>query len=251
MFFFAYSDFYFILCVSLFLQRNCLFTDFSGMDTLSYAIAIEEISRGCASTGIIMSVNNSLYCTPIEKYGTDDQKEKFLTPCATGVKLGCFMLSEPGNGSDASAASTTATFTETETGMGIDITATSSSGDDEYWVLNGSKAWITNAHDADLGIVFATTNKSLKHKGISCFIVDMKHPGVSIGKKEDKLGIRASSTATVTFDNCRIPRGNLLGKAGGGFAIAMSTLDSGRFIFLTHFGATHLNAYLLLTINIF
>ena len=202
------------------------------MDTLSYAIAIEEISRGCASTGIIMSVNNSLYCTPIEKYGTQEQKELFLTPCATGAKLGCFMLSEPGNGSDASAASTTATTTETGRGIDTDITATSSSSNDEYWILNGSKAWITNAHDADLGIVFATTDKALKHKGISCFIVDMKHPGVSIGKKEDKLGIRASSTATVTFDNCRIPKGNLLGKAGGGFAIAMSTLDSGRFVIL-------------------
>ena len=192
------------------------------MDTLSYAIAIEEISRGCASTGIIMSVNNSLYCTPIEKYGSKEQKEVFLTPCATGSKLGCFMLSEPGNGSDASAASTTATAGTEE---GTDVVA---SGSGECWVLNGSKAWITNAHDADFGIVFATTDKALKHKGISCFIVDMKAPGVHIGKKEDKLGIRASSTATVTFENCRIPKSSLLGKQGGGFAIAMSTLDSGR-----------------------
>ena len=198
------------------------------MDTLSYAIAIEEISRGCASTGIIMSVNNSFFCTPVEKYGNAEQKEKFLTPCATGAKLGCFMLSEPGNGSDASAASTTATEAEADGGAGSDVTATSGNNDDEYWTLNGSKAWITNAHDADYGIVFATTNRALKHKGISCFIVDMKHPGVHIGKKEDKLGIRASSTATITFDNCRIPKQNLLGKNGGGFAIAMSTLDSGR-----------------------
>ena len=105
----------------------------------------------------------------------------------------------------------------------------SASSDNEYWVLNGSKAWITNAHEADYGLVFATTDKSLKHKGISCFIVDMKHPGVHVNKKEDKLGIRASSTATVTFENCRIPKDRLLGKAGGGFAIAMSTLDSGRW----------------------
>lgn len=182
----------------------------AGMDYLSYAIAIEEISRGCASTGVIMSVNNSLYCGPVEKYGTKEQKEQFLTPCASGKKLGCFMLSEPGNGSDAGAASTTAT----------------DAGD--HYVLNGSKAWITNAHDADYGVVLATTDKSLKHKGISAFIVDMKAPGVSIGKKEDKLGIRASSTGTVTFEDCKIPKQNLLGESGMGFKIAMGTLDSGR-----------------------
>jgi butyryl-CoA dehydrogenase len=187
-------------------------TDFggSGMDTLSYAIAIEEISRGCASSGVIMSVNNSLFCGPVEHYGTEEQKEKYLTPCASGEKLGCFMLSEPGNGSDASAASTTAT----------------DAGD--HWVLNGSKAWITNAHDADYGVVMATTDKAAKHKGISVFIVDMRAKGVSIGKKEDKLGIRASSTGTVTFEDCKIPKENLLGPPGAGFKIAMSTLDAGR-----------------------
>jgi butyryl-CoA dehydrogenase len=137
----------------------------SGLDYLSYAIAIEEISRGCASAGVIMSVNNSLYCGPVEKYGTPEQKEQYLTPCASGKKLGCFMLSEPGNGSDAGAASLTAT----------------DAGDS--WVLNGSKAWITNAHDADFGVVLATTDKSAKHKGISAFIVDMKAPGVVLGKK--------------------------------------------------------------------
>ena len=150
----------------------------SGMDYLTYAIAVEEISRGCASTGVIMSVNNSLYCGPVEKYGTPAQKEEFLTPCASGTKLGCFMLSEPGNGSDAGAASTTAVE------------------DGDNWILNGSKAWITSAHDAHYGVVIATTNKALKHKGISAFIVDMKTPGVILGKKEDKLGIRGSSTAT-------------------------------------------------------
>ena len=182
----------------------------SGMDYVSYAIAIEEISRGCASTGVIMSVNNSLYCGPVEKHATKEQKDLFLTPCASGLKLGCFMLSEPGNGSDAGAAITTA----------IDA------GD--FWILNGSKAWITNAHDADYGVVLATTNASLKHKGISAFIIDMNSPGVLIGKKEDKLGIRASSTGTVTFEDCKIPKSNLLGPVGAGFKIAMETLDAGR-----------------------
>lgn len=120
------------------------------------------------------------------------------------------MLSEPGNGSDAGAASTTAT----------------DGGD--HWVLNGSKAWITNSYEAKYAVVFATTNKALKHKGISAFIVDMKAPGVILGKKEDKLGIRGSSTATVTFEDCKIPKENLLGKAGEGFKIAMNTLDGGR-----------------------
>ena len=213
-----------IFSVSLHLIQFLLkFLHLLGMDTLSYAIAIEEVSRGCASAGIIMSVNNSLFCTPVEKFGTEEQKMAFLAPCARGDKLGCFMLSEPGNGSDASAASTTAAVASE---LDSDVSASS---DNEYWVLNGSKAWITNAHEADYGLVFATTDKSLKHKGISCFIVDMKHPGVHVNKKEDKLGIRASSTATVTFENCRIPKDRLLGKAGGGFAIAMSTLDSGRW----------------------
>eukprot|EP01038_Epipyxis_sp_PR26KG_P007930 gene7930-10763_t len=182
----------------------------SGMDSLSYAIAMEEISRACASTGVIMSANNSLFCGPVEKYGSDLQKSTFLQECASGNVLGCFMLSEPGNGSDAGAASTTA----------VDAGS--------HWILNGSKAWITNASDAKYGVVFATTNKSLKHKGISAFIVDMHTPGLSVGKKEDKLGIRASSTATVTFEDCKIPKENLLGVTGKGFTIAMTTLDSGR-----------------------
>lgn len=190
----------------------CCSADYGGsaMDTVSYVIAVDEISRGCASTGVITSVNNSLYCGPVEKNGSDEQKLKFLQPCASGAKLGCFMLSEPGNGSDAGAASTTA----------VDAGS--------HWVLNGSKAWITNAHDAHYGVVLATTDKSLKHKGISAFIVDMKTPGITIGKKEDKLGIRASSTGTVTFEECKIPKDQLLGPLGYGFKIAMSTLDSGR-----------------------
>lgn len=182
----------------------------SGMDALAYALAMEEISRGCASTGVIMSVNNSLYCDPVNKFATEEQKVEWLTPFASGEKLGCFGLSEPGNGSDAAAASTTARL------------------DGGEWVLNGTKAWITNAHDAHAAIVLATTDKDLKHKGISAFLVDTSTPGFSLGKKEDKLGIRASSTGNLIMDNCRIPEANLLGKTGDGFKIAMTTLDGGR-----------------------
>lgn len=182
----------------------------SNMDILSYAIAMEEISRGCASTGVVMSANNSLYCSPVDMFGSDAQKHEFLTPCASGKHIGCFLLSEPGNGSDAGAASTTA----------VDA------GD--HFILNGTKAWITNAHDSKYGVVFATTDKSLKNKGISAFIVDLTAPGVSIGKKEDKLGIRASSTGSVIFEDYKVPRAQLLGAVGEGFKIAMKTLDGGR-----------------------
>lgn len=182
----------------------------AGLDYLAYALATEEISRGCASTGVVVSVNNSLYIGPILKFGTEEQKQQWITPFTTGEKVGCFALSEPGNGSDAGAASTTARQ------------------DGDEWVLNGTKAWITNSWDASATVVFATTDKSLKHKGISAFLVPMPHPGLSLGKKEDKLGIRASSTANLILEDCRIPQGNLLGQRGMGFKIAMQTLDSGR-----------------------
>jgi len=182
----------------------------AGMDALAYAIAMEEISRGCASTGVIMSVNNSLYCDPVSKFGNDEQKATWLTPFASGEKLGCFGLSEPGNGSDAAAASTTAIREGNE------------------WVLNGTKAWITNAHDAHAAIVIATTDKSLKHKGLSAFLVPTDAPGFSLGKKEDKLGIRASSTGNLIMEGVRVPHANLLGSEGDGFKIAMTTLDGGR-----------------------
>lgn len=187
----------------------------TGLDALAYAIAMEEISRGCASTGVVMSVNNSLYCDPVSKYATPAQKETFLKPFASGQKLGCFALSEPGNGSDAGAASCTATVVnDPELG--------------ECWELNGTKAWITNAHEADAAVVFATTDKAAKHKGISAFLVPMPTKGLSLGKKEDKLGIRASSTANLIFEGCRIPKDNMLGPPGAGFKIAMGTLDGGR-----------------------
>ena len=182
----------------------------TGMDYLAYAIAMEEISRGCATCGVIMTVNNTLYSYPVEAYGNPDQKQEFLTPYASGEKLGCFGLSEPGNGSDAGAASTTARE------------------EDDAWVLNGTKAWITNAHEADCAVVMATTDKSLKHKGISSFIVPTGTPGFSVGKKEEKLGIRGSSTANLIFEECRIPKDHLLGPTGNGFKLAMQTLDKGR-----------------------
>jgi butyryl-CoA dehydrogenase len=182
----------------------------TGSDYLSYSIAVEEISRACASTGVITSVNNSLYIGPIAKFGTAEQKEQFIRPFSTGVKIGCFALSEPGNGSDAGAASTTARLEGSE------------------WVLNGTKAWITNGYESEAAVIFATTDKALKHKGISAFIVPKPHKGLSLGKKEDKLGIRGSSTCNIIMEDCRIPKENMLGKPGEGFKIAMWTLDGGR-----------------------
>lgn len=171
---------------------------------------MEEISRGCATAGVILSVNNSLYLGPVLGWGNDKQKQTYVSPFLSGERVGCFALSEPGNGSDAGAASTVATL----------------KGD--KYVLNGTKAWITNAHDAEAAVVFATTNKELKHKGISAFIVPRDSPGFSVGKKEDKLGIRGSSTGNLIFEDCEVSKENLLGEAGYGFKIAMKTLDAGR-----------------------
>jgi butyryl-CoA dehydrogenase len=187
----------------------------SGLDNLAYAIAMEEVSRGCASTGVIMSVNNSLYCDPVSKNATAEQKKTWLTPFAAGEKLGCFALSEPGNGSDAGAASCTATLVQDPV-LG------------ECWELNGTKAWITNGYEANAAIVFATTDKAAKHKGISAFLVAMPTKGLSLGKKEDKLGIRASSTCNLIFEGCRVAKDQMLGEPGAGFKIAMGTLDGGR-----------------------
>ncbi|XP_046841124.1 short-chain specific acyl-CoA dehydrogenase, mitochondrial-like [Xenia sp. Carnegie-2017] len=182
----------------------------AGLDNLGYAISMEEISRGCASTGVIMSVNNSLYLSPIMKFGNEEQKEKWIKPFVTGEKVGCFALSEPDNGSDAGAAKTTA----------VD------KGD--HWLLNGTKSWITNGYESEAGVVFATTDRSMKHKGISCFVFPKPVDGLSLGAKEHKLGIKASSTCNLIFEDCVLPKENLLGKLGMGFKIAMMTLDCGR-----------------------
>jgi butyryl-CoA dehydrogenase len=182
----------------------------AGMDYTCYSIAVEEISKICASTGTIFSAHLSLCTVPIEHFGNDEQKEKFLRPLATGVKLGAFALSEPGNGSDAAGMHTHAV----ENG--------------DFYVLNGSKAWITNGAVADTYLVLAQTNYELKHKGVTAFIIEKGAEGMSFGKPEDKLGIRASSTTQLHFDNCKVPKSQILGKIGDGFKIAMMTLDVGR-----------------------
>jgi alkylation response protein AidB-like acyl-CoA dehydrogenase len=182
----------------------------AALDTLSYVIAIEEISKVDASCGVIMSVNNSLVCWPICEYGTDEQKDRFLRPLATGKKLGAFALSEPEAGSDATQQKTTATL------------------DQDNYVLDGAKNWITNGTTADVYIVFASTDRSKGHRGISAFLVERETPGFERGKKEDKLGIRSSDTCSLSFTGCRIPKANRLGQEGQGFKIAMETLNGGR-----------------------
>jgi len=182
----------------------------TGLDCLAYAIAMEEISRGCATAGVILSAHNSLYLAPILMAGNQKQKEEWVTPFSDGNKIGCFALSEPGNGSDAGAASTMA------------------KEDGDNYILNGSKCWITNGYESEGSIVFATTDKSMKHKGISAFIVPKPTEGLSLGKKEDKLGIRGSSTCNLIFEDAPVSRENLLGTPGMGFKIAMMTLDGGR-----------------------
>ena len=181
-----------------------------GADFLSYVIAVEELSRVCASTGVTLSAHISLASWPIFKFGTPEQKEKFLRPLAEGKKMGAFGLTEPGSGSDAAAMKTTAVR----------------DGDD--YVLNGSKIFITNGGEAEIYVVFAVTDPELKHKGTTAFIVEKGTPGFSIGKKEKKLGIRSSPTTEILFEDCRIPVSQRLGEEGEGFKIAMMTLDGGR-----------------------
>jgi butyryl-CoA dehydrogenase len=182
----------------------------AGMDTVSYSIAIEEVSRVCATSGVILSVNNSLVCDPLLKFGTEEQKKEFLTPLAAGRKLGCFGLTEPGAGSDASALRSTARR----------------DGDD--YVLNGNKVFITNGTDADVALVFASVDLAKKHKGITCFIVPADAPGYHHGIHEFKLGVNASGTTELAFTDVRIPARYRLGEEGEGFRIAMATLDGGR-----------------------
>lgn len=182
----------------------------AGMDTVSYVLALKHISSACASTGVIMSVNNSLVCAPVEKFGTETHKMKYLPPLARGEKLGCFCLSEPEAGSDAASQKTRAV----------------KKGD--RYVLNGVKNFITNGREADIAIVFAMTDPKLKHRGISAFIVETKSKGFHIVKEEDKLGIRGSSTTQIVLEDVEVPEENRLGEEGEGFKIAMTTLDGGR-----------------------
>ena len=182
----------------------------AGMDVISYCIVVEEISRVCGSTGVILSVNNSLVCDPIMKFGNDEQKELFLKPLAAGEKLGCFALTEPGAGSDAAALRTTARR----------------DGDD--YILNGNKVFITNGTHADIAIVFASVDLELGHKGITAFLVPAETEGYSHGIHEYKLGVNGSGTTELAFEDMRIPAAYRLGEEGEGFKVAMSTLDGGR-----------------------
>ena len=182
----------------------------SGFDTISYVLALEEVSRACASTGVIMSVNNSLVCDPILKFGTEAQKREYLVPLASGQRLGCFALSEPEAGSDAAAQKTV---------------ARRDGGD---WVISGIKNWITNGPVADTCVLHTMTDTEAGHKGITAFILPMSTKGVSTGPPDKKLGIRGSQSCQIFLDDVRLPDNMLLGEVGGGFKVAMSTLDGGR-----------------------
>jgi len=177
----------------------------AGLDSVCAALVVEEVSKACASCGVIMSVNNSLVCWPLEKYGNAEQKKKWLTPLASGQKLGAYCLSEPGAGTDAAAQATTAKL------------------DGDHWVINGMKNFITNGANADTLLVFAQTDPEAKYKGIRAFIIDAASEGFSVIRTEEKMGIRASDTAQLAFDNVRVPLDQVLGEEGMGFRIAMST----------------------------
>ena len=182
----------------------------AGFDNVSYVLAMDEIARACASTAVIMSVNNSLVCDPILRFGTEAQKQQWLVPLASGKLLGCFALSEPEAGSDAAAQKTIATR------------------DGSDWVIQGTKNWITNGPVADACVLFTMNDPAAGHKGITAFILPMKTKGVRTGKPDDKLGIRGSKSSQIYLDDVRLPADALLGEVGGGFKIAMSTLDGGR-----------------------
>lgn len=184
--------------------------DGAGLDYLTYALVGEELNAACASTGVIFSAHNSLACGPLKKWASPEQKKQFLAPLARGEKIGAFALSEPGSGSDAGAL----------------ICTSKQEGD--HWVINGTKNWITNGPESDTIVLFTTMGTELKHKGVNCFVVDKKTPGLSVGKVEHKLGIRGSGTSQLVFENVKVPNAQLIGKPGDGFKIAMSTLDGGR-----------------------
>ncbi|RDI41995.1 acyl-CoA dehydrogenase [Falsibacillus pallidus] len=181
-----------------------------GFDYLAYCIAVEELSRVCASTGVTLSAHTSLAGWPIYKFGSEEQKQKYLRPMAQGEKIGAYGLTEPGSGSDAG---------------GMRTTAREDGGD---YILNGSKIFITNGGIADIYVVFALTDPTQKQRGTTAFIIEKDFPGFSVGKKEKKLGIRSSPTTEIIFEDCRVPKENILGEVGEGFKIAMMTLDGGR-----------------------
>jgi len=182
----------------------------AGMDPICYAIAVEEVSAACGSTGVILSAHNSLACAPIAQFGTDAQKEKHLKPLASGQAVGCFGLTEPSAGSDAAAIKTRAELKGNE------------------WIINGTKIFITNGKEAKTCVLFARSEDAPGHRGMSAFIVPTDAPGFAVGKLEEKLGIVGSSTAELVLEDCRIPGENLLGERGQGFKVAMFTLDGGR-----------------------
>jgi len=183
----------------------------AGADYISYAIAVEELSRVCASTGVTLSAHLSLCANPIYLFGTEEQKRKYLVPLAAGEKMGAFGLTENSAGSDAGGTKTVAVK------------------DEDQWIVNGSKVFITNGGEAEVYVILARTDREAKkHRGISAFIVEKDTPGFSFGKKEEKMGIRSSPTMELVFENCRIPADNLLGELGSGFKVAMKTLDGGR-----------------------
>jgi butyryl-CoA dehydrogenase len=182
----------------------------SGVGTVAYALALEEVARACASHAVVMSVNNSLYCDPVYKHGTEEQKARFLAPFASGRHIGCFALTEPEAGSDASNQSTVGRR------------------DGNDYVLDGRKVFVTNGRESSAALVFAQTDRAAGRRGISAFLIEKDTPGFTVAKTEDKLGIRASDTAEFLFERCRVPAANRLGEAGQGFRIALGALDGGR-----------------------
>jgi butyryl-CoA dehydrogenase len=182
----------------------------AGFDHVSYTIVIEEISRACASTGVILSVQNSLYCDPVHRFGTDEQKKKFLLPYARGEKIGCYALTEPQAGSNAAALQTKAVR----------------KGD--TYVVNGTKSWITNGGVADAAIAYVNTDPAKGEKGITALVIEKGAPGFKVGKEEKKLGINATACAELSFTDCEVPVANRIGNEGDGYKVALSTLDGGR-----------------------